>query len=143
MALGRQVSIEELEDSSGRVTSRLVPHEQAPERGTEDLRAHYSLSNAFPAGHPYRLDANRPVIIRSPVPFTKFRVLVRTAAATVFVGLNRPASSEEGGYDDIVPGGNELVERCDPSDQLSILVTAAPADAIEVFLYAGKPAQPV
>ncbi len=107
-----------------------------------DLRVHRSLSGAHPAGHELRDEANKAVRVSAPGHFTKYRVLLRDPARVGWVAFDREVSSSLGGYDDLIPPSSEIEDYCPASTFLSVMFDGVPAQAVEVFLYAGRLAQP-
>lgn len=145
MAIGRPFVYEEQQQPSGEVTHRLVPFEQIGrgESRQADMRQHYTLSGTYGASDPLRLVAGRPVVIRSPLPFTKFRIMVRDTGVVAYIGIGRMPGTAPGQYDDVIPGGNILEDRCDANEMIAILVDVTPGTPVDVFLYAGEPAKSV
>ena len=145
MALGRQVPILEGQDADGEVTHRLVARERTsegiPDRDP-DMRVHITLSAGFSADNPNRIVVGQPVVIRTPVPFSKYSVLIFNAV-TGFIGLGRVAGVEAGTYDQRHPGSGMYEERTPPTDTFSIVFSVAPADPVELVFYAGEPARAV
>jgi hypothetical protein len=145
VAIGRQFAFEEERDPSGVVEHRLVPYEQVQrpgaQRGPGDMRVHYTLSGAYGANNPFRIVAGQPIDIQSPLPFTKYQLMV-VDAEPAYVGFDRRPGSVAGSYDAKNPGNATMEERVEPSGMISILFAAVPASPVEVTLYAGVPALP-
>lgn len=147
MAIGRPYAFEEEQHVSGEITQRLVPFEQiargdAAPRSEASMRQHYTLSGALAAGDPLRIVADRPVVIRAPLPFTKYGVLIFDAV-TGYIGLGRQAAASPGMYDDRHPGSGLREDRTTATELISIVFTVVPANPVEVFVYAGEAARPV
>lgn len=139
MSIGRTLPVEQEVDRSGEIHTRTVPHPgTAPSSGETDMRRHVTLAD---------LQANIVRRIELPVPFTKFRVTVRDPLVNAYIGIGRPSSSPAAGspgqYDDMLPGGNVLEDRCEPTTEFYIVVDAVPGTPVEVNFYAGAPARPI
>lgn len=141
---GMAYLLHEQVDQTGEVTRSL--EQRLPDLGHDDdkperdLDKHYTLSNAYPAGHQHLIEAGKVIRLEPPSLFTKFEVLIFDNVSA-FIGLDRDAGSGPGQYDRRHPGTAVDDQRCTPRRVFTILFEVVPANPVEVYLYGGRPSQ--
>jgi hypothetical protein len=146
VAIGRPIDVIEEVDPSGAVTTRWEPREivdPEPEQRREHVRRHYVLGPGFPADDPLRIVSAIPITIDVGVEYEKYEVLVREST-TALIAFDRVAGNGPGLYDDtLLPGMVARADRLEGARSISILFPTAPATNVDLFVYAGRPADAI